>query len=73
MQDFESMNVNKVKKGDDTLRFFGCKIWALLPDEIKEAETMEQFKTKVKKWKPNKCPCRLCKTYIQGVGYINYI
>ncbi len=35
IQSFESMNVHKVHKGQDTWRFLGCRLWALLPDEIK--------------------------------------
>ena len=23
----------------------------------------------VTNWKPDTCPCRLCKTYIEGVGF----
>ena len=65
------MNVKKVHKGEDTLRFLGCKIWALLPCEIKESKSVDQFKTKIRKWKPENCPCRLCKTYVLDVGYID--
>ena len=69
-QDFDSMNVHKVLTGEDTLRHFGPKIWKLIPLEIKECISLVQFKTKIRKWKPDLCPCRLCKTYIQGVGYV---
>ena len=68
---FESMNINKVHTGEDTLRFLGCKIWNLIPNEIKEAQSVAQFKSNIRRWTPLNCPCRLCKTYIQGIGYID--
>ena len=33
--------------------------------------SLAEFKTKIKTWKAPGCTCRLCKTYIQNVGYIN--
>ena len=69
-QDFESMNVRKVHTGEDTLRFLGCKIWKLIPQEYKELDSLDKFKMKIKRWKPKQCPCRICKVYIQRIGYI---
>ena len=71
VQDFESMNIKKVHMGEDTLRFLGCKIWKLIPTEIKELESLNQFKIKIRNWKAIKCPCRLCKTYVKNIGYID--
>ena len=42
----------------------------MLPDDCKDIENLSIFKNKVKKWKPGNCPCRLCKTYINNVGFI---
>ena len=55
----------------DSLRYFGCKIWELIPFEIKSSINVEQFKSKIKQWIPSECPCRLCKTYLYRVGYVN--
>ena len=40
---------------------------------IKNIESLEKFKVEIKKWTPNVCPCRLCKTYISGVGYLDIL
>ena len=53
-----------------TISYLGPKIWDILPNEIKEKETLEAFKVAIKKWKPENCPCRLCKCFIAGVGFI---
>ena len=47
------------------------RLWAIIPNELKEANSLKLFKSKIKLWTPNKCPCKLCKTYIFGVGYID--
>ena len=70
-QDFESMNIHKAHTGEDTLRFLGCKIWTMIPLEIKEENSLEKFKKLIRNWKPSPCPCRMCKTYIPRIGYID--
>ena len=63
--------VNTVHYGHDSLRYFGCKIWEIIPHEIKSSINVEQFKSKIKLWVPSECPCRLCKTYLYITGYVD--
>ena len=70
-EQFESRNIRTVHRGEDTLRFLGCKIWKIIPDNIKQSQSVEQFKRFIRQWVPSDCPCRLCKTYVQHIGYIN--
>ena len=51
------------KYGTETVRYRAPIIWKLLPNEIKNSKSLNDFKIKIKNWKPN-CDCRLCKTYI---------
>ena len=69
--DFEIPRVNSVNNGLETLRFLGPKVWDLVPTSIKNASSLSIFKNKIKNWTPGKCPCRLCKDYVQGVGYLS--
>ena len=69
--DFVVPTIKTVLYGEDSLRYFGSKIWELIPQEIKSVQNLATFKNSIRKWIPNKCPCRLCKTYIHGVGFIN--
>ena len=64
-------HINTVHYGEDSLRYFGPKIWNLIPAEIKQKATNPGFKEAIKCWSPPICPCRLCRNYIGGVGYIN--
>ena len=67
---FNRPMVNSVYNGTETVRFLGPEIWELIPTEIKELVSLNGFKKAIQKWKPVNCPCRLCKTYIQHVGFI---
>ena len=42
----------------------------MLPKRLKECSTLNEFKNKIKSWIPETCPCRLCKVYVQGLGYV---
>ena len=46
------------------------KIWEILLSEMQEYEALFEFKSEVISWNPTNCPCKLCKTYIGGVGYV---
>ena len=56
--------------GTETLRSLGPKIWNILPSNIKLSTNLFMFKTNIKSWIPNNCPCRLCKPYIEGLGFM---
>ena len=63
-------DVKTVAYGTETIRYRGPKIWELLPNEIRNAQTLEEFKSKIKNWKPQGCTCRLCLNYAYHYGYI---
>ena len=48
------------------------KVWELVPENLKRINSLTNFEKQIKKWNPENCPCRLCKTYIQHVGFINW-
>ena len=58
------------KCGSETDSNVGAKLWDILPETSKKAETRQDFKKKLKSWTPLNCPCKLCKTYIASVGYV---
>jgi len=55
--------------GRNSLRYFGPIIWSSLPSQIKKANSLTKFQTLIKIWKPV-CPCKLCKLFIQDLGYL---
>ena len=68
---FKSRSIRSVLSGSESLSFVGPKIWDMVPFNLQNAKSLTSFKSKIKKWVPDKCPCRICKKYIEGVGFIN--
>ena len=68
--EFKTENVKTVHYGTESLSFLGPRILKLVPLEIKKSTSLQIFKNKIKTWAPENCPCRLCKTYVQGVGFV---
>ena len=58
---WEVPRVQTVNYGTETLRYRGIKIWDIVPENIKESESLEIFKKKIKECKLSGCTCRLCK------------
>ena len=66
-----SRNSRTVFFGTESIINLGEKLWNMVPENIKSSESLNVFKFKIKYWTPNHCPCRICKTYIGQVGFIN--
>ena len=69
---FYKPSVDTVHMGEHSLRVFGPKLWnTMLPEKLKDCSTLDNFKECVKSWVPDNCKCTLCKTYVEGVGYVD--
>ena len=53
-----------------TIRYTGHKLWRSLPFEIKESHTLTEFKRNIKKHQVSDCNCRLCKIFINTLGFL---
>ena len=68
---FKSRNIRTVNYGTQSLGYLGPKIWSIIPENMKQVNSLKEFKTNIKKWKPVGCPCRLRKNYVYGEGFID--
>ena len=68
--DFIILQVKSVNHGLEIIRILAPKIWESLPIVLKNKESVDSFKTDIKRWKPESCSCRLCKTYLQNIGFL---
>ena len=66
-------NVKSVFNGTETVSYRAQKTWDIVPDNIKTASSLNEFISIIKKWQPDKCTCRLCKTYVDGIGFVDII
>ena len=55
-------NIHSTHFGTESIANIAAKIWNKIPNEIKEACSLTVFKSKTKKWVPEGCLCRPCKT-----------
>ena len=46
--------------GTESISSLAPKIWELIPSDISSSNSLGIFKEKIKFWKTDKCPCRLC-------------
>ena len=67
---FSSRNIKTVRYGLKSISYMAQKIWNLVPKEMKQITTLNEFKAKIKIWKLENCPCRLCKPSTDRVHYI---
>ena len=42
----------------------------MLPDDYKDVDNLNTFRNKVKKWKLENCPERLCEIYISNIDFV---
>ena len=67
---FSTRNIKTVTYGLQTISYMAPKMWALVPKEMKQVTTLNEFKAKIKIWKLENYPCRLCRTYLPQIGFI---
>ena len=67
---FKLPNVRSAICGTESITLLSQKICNIVPNELKKETSLHAFKKIIKKWELEDCPCRLCKLYIQNVGFI---
>ena len=68
--EFVQPRVKSVNNGTESVRFKGPQLWQMLPPTIRNSNSLCQFKTKIKNWYGENCPCRLCRTFIPNLGFL---
>ena len=60
-------------KGSNSIRYYDPKIWSLVPERTGHTDSLEKFKNKIRRWKPNDCPSNIYKNYIQMLDFYKYL
>ena len=63
-------NIHTAHFETDTITNLGPKLWKLVPDEIENGSSLSVFKYRIKTWTTDNFPCRLCKTFVKDLGFI---
>ena len=70
VSEFSRPMVKSVYHGTESISYLGPKIWDILPEKLKNIDNLGHFKRETKIWKTDNCPCRLCKVYIESIGFL---
>ena len=62
-------NARTTSYGIETVRYLGQKLWQTLPHRIRESQSLTAFKKDLRTHNIG-CDCRLCRTFISGLGFI---
>ena len=71
--DFITLQVHSAFHETESISYLGPKIWYIVPEEFQNKKSLNSFKGSIKMWLATNCPCRLCKVYLEGVGFISRI
>ena len=69
-REFATERKRTVWYGLETLSYRYPQLWSLLLKNLKEMNSLSQFKRNIKHWICRDCPCRLCKVCIQNLGFL---
>ena len=62
-------NAKTTSYGIETVRYLGQKLWQTIPHSVRESQSLTAFKKELRTC-TIECDCRLCKTFISGLGFI---
>ena len=72
-QEFMTERKRTVKTGLETLNYRFPQLWSILPKNLRQINSLIQFKESVMKWDCIDCPCRLCKLYLPKIWFLLHL
>ena len=63
-------NIRTNKFGFETITTIGAVLWQNLPNDIKNSDSLNIFKHRIKQWTPDNYPCKIFRNFIKNLGYI---
>ena len=63
--------VKTFNHGLESLSYISSKLWDRIASHMKDIDSINEFKHVTKTWKTDLCSCRLCKVYLQNIGYLS--
>ena len=62
--------VNSVRCGTESISYLvRPNDLGMVPDTYKNINSLYNFKKVIKKFKPENCPCRICKVFVKNIGF----
>ena len=63
-------NIRTNKFGFETITTIGAVLWRNLPNDIKNSDSLNIFKHRIKQWTTDNYPCKICRNFMKNLGYI---
>ena len=63
-------NTRTNKFGFETIITIGAVLWQNLPNHLKNSDSLNTFKHRIRQWPPDNCPSKICRNFIKNLGYI---
>ena len=70
---FSRPRINPVYYGTKSILNLRPNMWDLKPSNLKETSDLDKSKKAIKQCKPEDCPCRLCKVFVQNVCFLENV
>ena len=64
--------VRTTSYGSETIKYRGQRLWLSLPQHIRNAQSINEFKKGIKSWNGTDCTCRLCRIFIPQLRFLWY-
>ena len=61
-------NIRTNKFGFETISTIGADLQRNLLNDIKNSDSLNIFKHRIKQWIPDNCPCKICKKFQKEFG-----
>ena len=69
-QEFATKRKRTVKVDLETLNYRSPQLWSVLPENVRQINSLLQFNESVRKWDSIDYLCRLCKLYLPNIGFL---
>ena len=60
--------VRTTSYGSETIKYIGQRLWLSVPQHIRDAQSINEFKKQIRSWNGADCTCRLCRTFIPRIS-----
>ena len=62
--------VRTASYGSEIIKYRWQRLWLSIPQHIRDAQSINEFKKQIKSWNGADCTCRLWKTFIPQLGFL---
>ena len=69
-QEFAMKSKRTVKMDLETLNYRSLQLWSILSENVRQINSLVQFKGSVRKLDCTECPSRLCKLYLSKLRFL---